>query len=151
MTARGTITAVVAGAAIALMVACGARASHPLATRPTSDAGPPLGGRPDELRAQITALDERIAVDRATLGTDAPEASATAAMAGVTADDAALTCVRSTRETCVDVCKLGDSICANATSICELAAQLPGDAWAEERCNAGKASCKTGSERCCDC
>ena len=146
---RGAVMALVAGAGFALIVACSGH-GRKMAQPPTRTAGL-LGARPDELHARITELDLRIEADRAALGTEPPDASATAAMAGISADDAALTCVRSTRDTCVDVCTLGDSICDNATSICELAAQLPGDAWAEERCNAGKASCKLASEKCCRC
>lgn len=144
-----SVTAVIAGAGLALVVACGAQRNR-AETSPRADAGL-LGARPDDVHAQITELSDRIEADRLALGIEAPTASAAAAMADLTAAGAAVTCTRSTRDTCVDVCGLGDSICANASAICDLAAQLPGDSWAAERCNAGKASCQIASERCCSC
>ncbi|MEZ4400946.1 MAG: hypothetical protein R3B06_13050 [Kofleriaceae bacterium] len=67
------------------------------------------------------------------------------------ADAVGATCVRATSTTCTDVCTLADAICGNADRICELAATLPGDAWAEQRCDAGKATCQAAGERCCSC
>lgn len=52
---------------------------------------------------------------------------------------------------CDDVCGLADAICDNASSICELAAGMPGDVWAEDKCNSAKASCREAKERCCSC
>jgi hypothetical protein len=72
-----------------------------------------------------------------------------ASMAATPMADARTTCEHVPSDRCEDVCKLSGSICDNAESICELAAQLPGDAWAEERCGAAKASCQRASERCC--
>ena len=43
------------------------------------------------------------------------------------------------------------TICDNAGRICDLADDLPGDTWAAERCDAGKAACARASERCCGC
>lgn len=52
---------------------------------------------------------------------------------------------------CDDVCSLADAICDNATNICELASGMPGDTWAEDKCNSAKASCREAKERCCSC
>jgi hypothetical protein len=52
---------------------------------------------------------------------------------------------------CDDVCGLADAICDNATNICDLAAGMPGDVWAEDKCNSAKASCREAKERCCSC
>jgi len=136
------------GAWVALMVACAARQAGPATPRSNASM---LDGRPDELHARITELDRRIAAARDQLGTAAPDASATAAMSELDVAAAALTCTRSASETCTDVCTLGDSICDDAQSICEISAQLVGDAWAAERCDGGKASCKAASEKCCAC
>lgn len=143
-------TAVVAGAAIATAVACGARA--PLHDdRPRSpDQAQPLPPV-DDVRGRIEALAAAIDADRTRLGDDPPGDAAATAMSDIAAGDVAQACTRSPRQRCTDVCTLGDSICDNATAICDLAAQLPGDAWAEGKCNEAKASCKTASERCCTC
>jgi hypothetical protein len=53
--------------------------------------------------------------------------------------------------TCGDVCNLKDAICDNAVSICRIAAELDGDAWADGKCASAKASCKEATDRCCAC
>jgi hypothetical protein len=152
VTAR-SIGAALALAVLAAMVACGASRMPEPVPRTSQDDPPsdPLGPRPDDARAQIAELEARIEAERLELDLDAPDGDAAAAMSSIAAGDAAAVCVRSQRATCVDVCKLSDSICANAGSICGLADQLPGDAWAADKCNRGKATCKTASERCCGC
>ncbi len=53
---------------------------------------------------------------------------------------------------CRDVCSLADNICDNADSICRIADEdLKGDAWAQEKCDSAKASCKEAKQRCCRC
>lgn len=155
MTARAhaPALALVAGAGAAALVACAAaKAPAPAAHSPAHDVtAPPLAGRPDELRERIRQLDADIAAALATADLGAPDAAAVEATASVPLADLRTTCERSSRQLCQDVCRLGDSICDNASAICELADQLPGDAWAAERCSAGKASCKRASERCCTC
>lgn len=54
-------------------------------------------------------------------------------------------------EQCQDVCSLANAICENADSICRIASDLPGDTWAEGKCDSSKASCKQAKERCCTC
>jgi hypothetical protein len=52
---------------------------------------------------------------------------------------------------CYDVCSLADAICDNAERICSIAAETPGDAWAAEKCDSAKASCREAKDRCCAC
>ena len=52
---------------------------------------------------------------------------------------------------CTDVCNLADAICDNATRICEIAAQIPENMWAQEKCTSGKTSCFQARKRCCQC
>lgn len=54
-------------------------------------------------------------------------------------------------DTCQDICTLKDAICDNAQSICRIAGDLDGDAWADEKCKSAKASCKEATEKCCEC
>jgi len=54
-------------------------------------------------------------------------------------------------EACDDVCNLKKDICDNAASICRIADQLGDDAWARNKCNSAKASCKEATEKCCGC
>lgn len=62
------------------------------------------------------------------------------------------TCKPGPSDTCKDSCNLSDSICKNADRICVLAQQLGGtDAYANETCERGNASCKASRERCCGC
>ncbi len=52
---------------------------------------------------------------------------------------------------CTDVCTIKDAICDNAADICRIAAKLPSDKWARDKCNSAKASCKEAKGRCCGC
>ena len=54
-------------------------------------------------------------------------------------------------EACDDVCNLKKDICDNAASICRIADDLGDDAWARNKCNSAKASCKEATEKCCGC
>ena len=44
-------------------------------------------------------------------------------------------------DTCSSTCTLADSICDNASRICALAKELPGDTWASDRCASATTSC----------
>lgn len=147
-----------AALAIAGVVACSApysgspeRLSKPRPTRqPPDDEIAMVGGGP---RQEIARLSTQIQQWRGDAGIPVePEADAVAAMSHVAAADAARECTAPPPAgTCQDVCELGDSICENATTICDLAEQLPGDAWAEGKCDSAKASCREADERCCTC
>ena len=52
---------------------------------------------------------------------------------------------------CADVCELGGAICENAEDICAIATELGDDAWAKDKCDSAKASCREAQERCCQC
>src|SRR5436190_24126780 len=135
MKIRLGLLSLAAGALAAALVACAAgkpamKSQAPVAT----DAGPPLSGRPDELRAKIAQLDEDILRDMQEAQVEPPDATMSASMASTPMADVRQVCEHAPGDRCEDVCKLGGSICDNASSICDLAAQLPGDAWAEERC-----------------
>jgi hypothetical protein len=52
---------------------------------------------------------------------------------------------------CRDVCVLAGSICDNADSICRIAGDLAGDAWAEGKCQKARTACERATERCCAC
>lgn len=148
---RSILLALLAGALTTAAVACGAAPQHRAeAVQPPPSSDAPLGD-PAALRARIDELDLAIAADWPGLDIEPPSDAMASEMASLTPAAATSTCERSSRTSCVDVCKLSDSICNNATTICDLAAQLPGDAWAADKCNRGKASCKTASERCCGC
>ncbi|HTE55521.1 MAG TPA: hypothetical protein VK698_31925 [Kofleriaceae bacterium] len=54
-------------------------------------------------------------------------------------------------DVCQDICTLKDAVCDNAQSICRIAGELGGDAWADEKCKSAKASCKEATEKCCEC
>jgi hypothetical protein len=54
-------------------------------------------------------------------------------------------------EVCDDVCNLKKDICDNAETICDIADKLGDDAWAREKCDSAKASCKEATEKCCGC
>lgn len=147
--------ALAAALALAFAACGGAKQSMRVQEQPvtSTDATPEplLGARPDELRARIVELDEAITTDWPALGAPEPDDATVSSMSALPAASAAATCERSPRATCTDVCRLSDSICTNATTICDLASQLPGDDWAASKCNRAKASCKTASERCCAC
>jgi hypothetical protein len=158
MNQRLVLLSLAAGALAAALVACAAggrqmKSQAPVATDAappgTDGAVPPLGGRPDEMRAKIAQLDEEILRDMQEAQVEPPDATMSASMASTPMADVRQVCEHAPGDRCEDVCKLSGSICDNASSICDIAAQLPGDAWAEERCGAAKASCKRATERCC--
>ena len=150
----GAMAALAAGAAVA--ASCGGAPAKQMTeprSVPPAYAGPePLMVPPDQVRARIEALDRDLAARAQELGLEPPPSThgadgATAPLA----DPATLTCPRSPRPVCQDVCTLADSICDAADEICELARALPGDRWAAGRCTAGQDSCARARERCCAC
>ncbi|MCE9574088.1 MAG: hypothetical protein K8W52_13160 [Deltaproteobacteria bacterium] len=143
----------VRGAAIAYaltLVACGA-AMAPRAT----PAGAPdaMTMRPGDSHAEIERLGADIAAREQAAGVAAPDAEAIAAAQPMSATDAAGVCVAplTPPAACTDTCTLATAICDDAAAICRLADDLVGDAWAADRCAAGKASCQAAKQRCCDC
>lgn len=137
------------GLGLAVAACAAGRRPSSVAEAPVATDAPPLGGRPDDLRAQIRELDAKIDEELGRARVERPDDAAAAAMASTPMADVRGVCEHVPSDRCEDVCKLSGSICDNATSICSLADQLPGDAWAAERCGAAKASCRRATERCC--
>lgn len=150
----------VAGMSLAFVMACAsAHKASPSAAgaSPSSDVPSP-SMMPADPHAQITELAKQIELSRGKLGlppapvtmaacpgnqcSPAPEAMTT---------QADTTCHPAQSDTCTSSCTLSDSICDNASKICNLAKQLPGDAWASERCTSANASCHDAHDKCCAC
>ena len=139
----------------AVIAACGA-APRKTAQPVASDAGGAVPeGRPSD---EIRELDARIGADLAAMGllppsdTEVTEMVVAHSVPAPVEGGAAESCEAAPDgEGCGDVCTLADSICTNADRICELADQLPGDAWAVQRCASGRISCERARTRCCDC
>ena len=112
-----------------------------------------MGARPDSVRAQIDELDRDITSRMDSAALPAPTGADVEAVRPVTMDAAAKVCTPppTPSASCDDACRLGDAICDDARRICDLAQQLPGDAWASGKCDSGKASCERARQRCCDC
>jgi hypothetical protein len=95
-------------------------------------------------RDEITRLSQEIAAEGRTLGRGGDPAHPMSAASTTE-------CARSMASTCTQSCALSDTICDNAKKICDLARQLPGDAWAEQRCADGSATCDQARAACCAC
>lgn len=52
---------------------------------------------------------------------------------------------------CRRTCTIASNICRNSTKICNLATELDGDAWADEKCDSGKVSCEEAKTACKGC
>jgi hypothetical protein len=128
----------VAGASIALAIACAARPQPSTMAPPTAATANP--------HDEIERLSNEIEAERGQF----PATGATP-MVAVPEVPPPATCVRSPSETCSQTCTLSDSICRNAKQICDLADQLPGDAWAKQKCVDATNSCSTATRRCCEC
>ena len=146
---------VLAGAGCAAVIACSARQSM------TSAVAPQMAGSQPPQHAAIDDYDRKLTAARDQLGLPAP-AAPVAPLAGSPASpvvDMAVgptsandpTCHPAKTDTCSDTCTLADSICDSAAHICELAKQLPGDAWADGKCSSGEATCTAAHARCCGC
>lgn len=146
------LVGIVVGAVLAFAIACGGGAK--------STMGPPPP-HPHDVRAELAALDQAITADMQTLDEPRPAPPVAAcvencadqmsgAAKSVTQDDP--TCKPGAGETCKSSCDLTDSICKTAGKICSIASDLGGnDAYANETCNRGLASCEAAKKRCCSC
>jgi hypothetical protein len=150
------------GVAFAAVVACASqRAVMPIASAPPSEAAvlpAPHGAQHDE----ITRLDREIEQQLAQLGlpTSQPPPCAADGCARPTAEQMSTanalpssdaTCKPAPSEPCQTSCTFANSICSNAKRICELADELGGDAYANEKCARGTESCQRSREKCCGC
>jgi hypothetical protein len=131
-----------ASLALVLALAGCAAAPAPAKSAPPGaamEAGTRGGGAHDE----IVALDGRILEWRRELGLG-PEPGAPAGGETMAAPD-------TVPDRCRDVCILADYICQAADDICRLAGDLPGDAWAQGKCDKARASCGEARGKCADC
>jgi hypothetical protein len=151
------------GALCAIAVACGGASPKYAAAPPsTREASPSMPG-PADARAQIDGLSREIDDDLAALGLSRPAAPFTACVqppcgaealgAGLRpAHSAEPACRPGGAELCHDSCRLSDSICESSGRICRIASDLGGgDAYANEKCAGGKASCDAARAKCCGC
>jgi hypothetical protein len=118
---------------------------------------------PGDRRAELDELSSKIDTDLGAMGIARPTApvaaciqppcSAEALGAGVRPAYAAEpTCQPGGGDVCRDTCQLSDSICDSSGRICRIATELGGgDAYANEKCASGKASCDAARTRCCGC
>jgi hypothetical protein len=154
------VVALVAGACISLVVACAAKRSSMAPASPTAETSgsAPTPAGPQDPHSQIEALTATIADQRVKLGLPAavleppacPSGRCSPAPEMMTAHtDPA--CHPGSSDTCSSSCTLADSICDNATKICTLADQLPGDTWAADHCSSANTSCAEAHKRCCAC
>jgi hypothetical protein len=136
---KNHLLALVLGLLFAAIIACGGGA-------------PPKSGftnKPTNPRAEIDALDARITADLSKLNEPAP-ASPQPMATVVPYDDS--TCPTTKTDTCTETCTLKTSICDAAKRICSIASDLGGaDAYANDKCNTGTASCEAAKKRCCNC
>jgi hypothetical protein len=132
----GTVRGVIAGVAIALaIVACAA--GHTSAVMPVV-AHPSAHDQIEQLAAQIASKRDALGIS---------PASAHVRVMGALPPS----CTRAETDTCKEMCTLSDDICSDAQKICDLAATLPGDPWAKDKCDSAQATCDDARHRCCEC
>lgn len=152
------------GALLAVVIGCAAKPAQVAAPSSAVTASAEPGMGVVDPRTELDRLDQAITDDMAALALPRPAAPVPACTAGAdcaqqmsgaatTATAAAPpTCKPAQTETCTEVCKLKTSICDNAGRICRIAADLGGtDAYANEKCTSGNASCEAAKQRCCGC
>lgn len=125
-----------------------------LAACPRSPTPEPKWPELQAMRNEITALSTQIRAWRHEAGMEVePDDDRVIAMTRTSAANAARACVLPgpPQTRCVDICDLGGAICDNAEDICAIADELGNDAWAKEKCDSAKASCREAQERCCTC
>jgi|MudIll2142460700_1097286.scaffolds.fasta_scaffold02840_2 hypothetical protein len=152
---------VVVGVFVAVMIGCAAKSSAVQATSPTTAAEPGemAGASPhreiDRLDLAISDEMAKLAVARPTPPPTTCTADCVQQMSGAAAAATApqpAECRPAQTQTCSDTCKLKSSICENAGRICRIAADLGGtDAYANDKCTSGNASCEVAKQRCCSC
>ena len=137
-----------AGAYVATILACASGGSHMAsAPAPTSASSPSV--MPPGTHDQIASLSRTIDEQRRQL--KLPEPAPLAPSAEPMAMEPVVACPAAPPTQCHDVCTLADSICDNATKICDLAKQMAGDDWAKGKCDSATKTCGESHERCCSC
>jgi hypothetical protein len=158
-----SLVGIVLGGLLAITIGCAARSKS--APAPTSTAAEPsaMGAAPATPRDEIDRLDQAISAEMGLLALTRPTPppltcsgagcaqQMTGAAVAATAPQPA-ECKPAQTQTCTDSCKLKGSICENAGRICRIASDLGGgDAYANDKCNSGNASCEAAKQRCCSC
>lgn len=152
-----------AAAAATTIVACAmGGAQKSMAPAPTAASAPAAQTLPQPNTPkddQIAELSRSIEDQRTQLGlpapapggkTDAEPMSNDAHVPVAPVAPSAPTC-HPASETCSQACTLSGSICGNAKKICDIANELPNDAWASNKCVEGNETCAASKKRCCDC
>lgn len=144
--------------ACVVLAACAARREARTAVPPpTADERPAIAAGPSSLdpHAQIDELAKQIDAQRDQLGLIVPvdtiEWPPATSMSAPVSSKTDPQCHPGASQTCQDSCGLSDSICDNAKKICDLAVQLPGDRYAAQKCDEGKATCDAAHGKCCGC
>jgi hypothetical protein len=150
------------GVLCAVAIACGG-AKSAMAPSATSAMPPPTAGAPGGSRGEIDELSRKIDADLAAMGLPRPAVPMAACVQPPCGAEALSSGARPTHtaepdcrpgggEVCRDSCQLSDSICDNSGRICRIAGELGGgDAYANEKCASGKASCDAARTKCCGC
>ncbi len=155
-----TLLGLVLAASLGALVGCGA-AKRPSAAPITSPADTSqAGSSPAESlgrdpKAEIEELSANVDAQRTELGLAEPASMPPGAepatpMAIPLSTDAS--CKPAKTERCQGSCKISDSICTNASRICELAKDLVADAgWAATKCARANQTCEAAHDSCCSC
>lgn len=157
-----SVRALCAAAAAATIVACAAGSAQKAMAPPTAAGAPapqtlpqPSGPQDDQIAEYARAIDEQ----RQQLGLPAPTPAGKTGAVAMSQDahpsveptaPPQPTC-HPASDTCTQACTLSGSICDNAKKICDIANELPGDAWASNKCVEGNETCAAAKKRCCDC
>jgi hypothetical protein len=149
--------ALASAAASLAIVACAANARQSSVTTGAAPAAAPEARPHSPQDDEIARLAEELDQQRRELALPAPTATTYGSpnVAPVPSDAhatiPAAECHRGTSETCTQACTLSTKICDNAQKICDIAKELPGDAWAEQKCSEGNQTCAAAKTRCCEC
>lgn len=149
-------------ACVALAVSCGGarKVTSPPTAAPETTAPSSVEGAQtmpvDDARAELERRVAELEQQRTTMGLPEPAissspASEPATPMGSVPQSADASCKPAKTERCTSSCTLSDSICTNASRICDLASQLAGDGWAATKCAQAKQTCESAHERCCSC
>lgn len=156
-----TLLGLVLATSLGALVGCGAskRPSASPMTSPadTSQAGTsPAESLGRDPKAEIEELSAKVDAQRSELGLAepapmSPGAEPATPMATIPLSTDA-SCKPAKTERCQGSCKLSDSICTNASRICELAKDLiTDDGWAANKCARANKTCEAAHDSCCSC
>lgn len=159
-----SLAGIVLGSLFAFVIGCAAKSARPQAvSAPAMTGAEPSAAGASTPESEIKLLDEQISDDMAKLSLarpPAPPLACTGADCTQQLSGAAVAaaqpqppeCKPGKSETCSQACTIKDSICKNAARICQLAIDLGGnDAYANDKCSSGNASCEAAKQRCCGC